>query len=62
MAIICYISFVVSYASHICVLIIDYTWYYLICEIPNKEYGILIKYYGMLRFQHASTPKLLDQF
>ena len=41
--IICYISFVVSYAY----MFIDL---YLICGLSNKEYDILTKYYGMLRF------------
>ena len=54
-----YISFVLSYA-YMC---IDYTWYYLVYEeIPGMEPFILTEYYGMLGFQPAGTPKLLDQF
>ena len=43
-----YVTFLLWYNMHICLL--TYTWYYLICEILNKEYGILTEYYGMLRF------------
>ena len=52
-----YITFLLLYHMHICVLT-----RLGIEEIPSMESGILAEYYGMLGFQPAGTPKLLDQF